>query len=266
MCICITYFLNLQIEVRFSISHEQQHWIIGSKFATNKEAKLKDFGLRGRGAEVHLFISKGEVGDHPSNDDHVSRDGHYRKQRWSQDEPYNLQYRAPPMGRQWQGGPHVQDHFPQEQPNYDNRPPYNHKPYGNTGRQQFRYNHFTPEGMVPPRLSTPPPPPRPATPPPPPGWTCTFCAAVNEPYRPGCSLCATNRPADYRPPVGYIPTKEEEKWIRDEELGKKGLEEVCVCVCVRACVCVCVCVCVCACVRAWVRVCVRACVCVCVCV
>jgi len=32
---CSYIFINLQIEIRFSISHKQQHWIIGNKFATN---------------------------------------------------------------------------------------------------------------------------------------------------------------------------------------------------------------------------------------
>ena len=254
-------FYFLQIETRFSISPEQQHWIIGSKFATDKEARLTDFGLNGRGAEVHLFISKGEVGDAPSENDRVMQnDAHHRQQPWSPNQPpRDSQYNMMPSQRQWQGGPHVQDHCPQNYQNY-NQPPFSSNQfYGGTGGHQFGSgqqgggNNFIPEGMtVPPRLPTPPPAPRPATPPPPPGWKCSFCSAVNKPYRPGCQLCSTNRPADYKPPPGYQPTEEELKWIQDDKLGIQGLEEVCMYayVCIIRCVwCAHVCVHVCMCAR-----------------
>ena len=237
-------FFFLQIETRFSISPEQQHWIVGSKFATKKEARLTDFGLNGRGAEVHLFISKGEVGDAPSDDDHVTHSNPHHQQPWSPNQHHDLQYNMGPSPRRWQGGPNVQDPVYQ---NYNNQPPYDQyygatsgQQFGNGTGQRFGGNNFTPEGMnMPPRLPTPPPP-RPTTPPPPPGWKCSFCSAINKPYRPGCQLCSSNRPADYKPPLGYQPTEEERKWLQDDELGKQGLEEVCVFVC--ACVCVCMCV------------------------
>jgi len=205
-----------------SISHEQQHWIVGNKFATNKEARLTDFGLNSRGAEVHLFISKGEIGDSPSDADHVTLNDP-QLQPWSPNRPYD-QYNVVQSQRQWGGGPHV--------PEYSQPTLYasNNQFYGGPGGHQFgaaggqrpRGNNFIPEGMaIPPRFPSPPPPP-------PPGWTCSFCAAFNEPLRPGCKLCSTGRPADYKPPPDYQPTKEELKWIQDEKLGIQGLEEVCV--------------------------------------
>ena len=207
---------------------------------------------------MHLFISKGEVGGASSSTEPVPQnDAHYQQQN---SQPYDSRNMEPQQTRQWQDTPHRQDQYPQRQAypmqNYtNNQPPFSSdqfynetagQPYG--GGQQYGGDHVTPASMkMPPRLPSPPPPPRPVTPPPPPGWKCGFCLAINEPYRPGCQLCSSNRPADYKPPPGYQPTKEEEKWIRDAEIGKQGLEEVCmylysvcvcVCVCVRACVCV----------------------------
>lgn len=33
------------------------------------------------------------------------------------------------------------------------------------------------------------------------GWKCPKCTMLNNPTRPGCEICATPRPADYRPPT-----------------------------------------------------------------
>ena len=48
---------------------------------------------------------------------------------------------------------------------------------------------------------TPPPPPKskPKEPAPPAGWVCPTCTFVNVPTRPGCEMCAADRPADYKP-------------------------------------------------------------------
>ena len=213
-----------------SISHEQQHWIVGNKFVTNKEARLTDFGLNGRGAEVHLFISKGEIGDPPSDVDCVILNNP-QPQPWSPNQPYAAHYNMMQSHRQWDGGPHVPEN-PQPVPYASNN-----QFYGGTGGQQFGVggrqrpggNNFIPEGVaMPPHLPSPPPAPRP---PPPPGWTCSFCSAFNKPHRPGCQLCSSDRPADYKPPPDYQPTEEELKWIQDEKLGILRLEEVCVSAC-----------------------------------
>ena len=39
------------------------------------------------------------------------------------------------------------------------------------------------------------------------GWICTTCTLLNEPTRPGCAACTTERPADYQvPPPGPADT------------------------------------------------------------
>ena len=72
------------------------------------------------------------------------------------------------------------------------------------------------------------PPPEPVRPPTPPpiGWTCPVCTVINLPYRPGCEVCGTVRPDDYKPPPDYKATEEELKWQQDEQKGKQDLEEV----------------------------------------
>lgn len=46
---------------------------------------------------------------------------------------------------------------------------------------------------------TPPPPAKPKDPEPPAGWMCPTCTFMNAPTRPGCEMCSTERPADYKP-------------------------------------------------------------------
>ncbi|XP_055996388.1 ranBP-type and C3HC4-type zinc finger-containing protein 1-like isoform X2 [Ostrea edulis] len=48
------------------------------------------------------------------------------------------------------------------------------------------------------------------------GWVCPACTYINQPTRPGCEICATNRPLDYQVPEGYKMTEEEEERIRRE--------------------------------------------------
>ncbi|XP_052713059.1 ranBP-type and C3HC4-type zinc finger-containing protein 1-like isoform X1 [Crassostrea angulata] len=48
------------------------------------------------------------------------------------------------------------------------------------------------------------------------GWVCPACTYINQPTRPGCEICATNRPLNYQVPDGYKMTREEEERIRRE--------------------------------------------------
>ena len=90
-----------------------------------------------------------------------------------------------------------------------------------TRNQTFNYQ---PYGAVP--VKQPDKPVRAPTPPKT-GWTCSRCTVINEPYRPGCEVCGENRPEDYRPPPGYTPTNNEEKWLADEIKERLKLDEVC---------------------------------------
>lgn len=88
------------------------------------------------------------------------------------------------------------------------------------------YNYQLPMSIVPEAMFREPE--KPVRPPTPPkiGWTCPKCTVINEPHRPGCEVCGENRPNDYKPPPGYIPTKDEVKWLQDEMKEKLHLEEV----------------------------------------
>ncbi|XP_043946238.1 ranBP-type and C3HC4-type zinc finger-containing protein 1 isoform X2 [Protopterus annectens] len=48
------------------------------------------------------------------------------------------------------------------------------------------------------------------------GWTCPGCTYVNKPTRPGCEICCTDRPENYKVPNNYIPDEEENAWINKE--------------------------------------------------
>ena len=223
-----------QIDLRFSISPEQQHWIIGSQFATDKDKKLSDYGLKGRGAEAHLFISKGDL---PPANDHSTENGgypqHQPRDHYSQHDRHNQYYGQQQQQSQWPNQDNDQwrgrdqgrmmGHAPTNM-GYNRNMPEQYERNGRGGAYRGdQPMSFTNEAV---RVEAPPPPqPRPPTPPPP-GWKCTFCGAHNVPYRPGCSLCSSGRPDDYKPPPDYRPTKEEEKWLQDDERGILGLEEV----------------------------------------
>ncbi|TWW61894.1 Zinc finger-containing protein 1 [Takifugu flavidus] len=66
----------------------------------------------------------------------------------------------------------------------------------------------------------PPPPPKPAVAPKPKlGWTCTVCTYFNKPTWPGCELCSSERPLDYKVPPIYLPDQQELYRIQQEELA-----------------------------------------------
>jgi len=196
--------------------------------------------LKGKGAEAHLFISKGDV---PQNNDqpmenggyqhHQSRDYYPRQDRRQYDQQYRHHPQQPSQWQnqsndQWRGRDQgmsqpMMGHTPANM-GYNRQYEYNGR--GSSGIPPYRGDQpmsFTSEAI---RVEAPPPlQPRPPTPPPP-GWTCTFCQGYNVPYRPGCSLCLSPRPEDYKPPPDYKPTKEELKWLQDDEKGIQELEEV----------------------------------------
>ncbi|RXM93608.1 RanBP-type and C3HC4-type zinc finger-containing protein 1 [Acipenser ruthenus] len=68
-----------------------------------------------------------------------------------------------------------------------------------------------------------PKPPKPAPPPlkpkPKVGWECPQCTFLNKPTRPGCEICASDRPAGYQIPAQYQPDKEEEQRLHSEEMA-----------------------------------------------
>jgi RanBP-type and C3HC4-type zinc finger-containing protein 1 len=41
------------------------------------------------------------------------------------------------------------------------------------------------------------------------GWACPACTYINQPTRPGCEVCTSDRPADYEIPSDYQLTEEE---------------------------------------------------------
>lgn len=44
-------------------------------------------------------------------------------------------------------------------------------------------------------------------------WVCAACTVHNLPHRPKCTVCETDRPADFVVPDWYQPTIEEENII-----------------------------------------------------
>ncbi|XP_021379156.1 ranBP-type and C3HC4-type zinc finger-containing protein 1-like [Mizuhopecten yessoensis] len=57
------------------------------------------------------------------------------------------------------------------------------------------------------------------------GWTCEACTFVNQPSRPGCEICASPRPLDYRVPANYVPTDEEQRRIQLESVGEEKVKK-----------------------------------------
>ncbi|XP_034551095.1 ranBP-type and C3HC4-type zinc finger-containing protein 1 [Notolabrus celidotus] len=51
------------------------------------------------------------------------------------------------------------------------------------------------------------------------GWACMMCTYVNKPTRPGCEMCAGERPMDYVVPNIYQPDQQEILRIEQEQLA-----------------------------------------------
>ena len=200
---------------------------------------------------MYLFISKGAAA--ADDDDEAAEEVQHQYQQPVQHYP-TQQYNQPPPNQHYNQQPQGQfnrnqSYSYQQQQSYPQHPSINdyqgHNQFGvqtlppqeamqyhytNAGPQmsptargqpiKANDNHllaFTPAAV----MKEPEKPVRPPTPPKI-GWTCPTCTVVNEPYRPGCELCSTARPNDYKPPADYMPTKEEERFLQED----KGLEEV----------------------------------------
>ncbi len=73
-------------------------------------------------------------------------------------------------------------------------------------------------------IQEPLPPPPPIAPPP--GWDCPACTYHNEPYRPGCFMCNGICPDDYVPPIDYVLTEEEKKFVDETKQQDLLLQQV----------------------------------------
>ncbi|XP_051551048.1 ranBP-type and C3HC4-type zinc finger-containing protein 1-like [Myxocyprinus asiaticus] len=69
-------------------------------------------------------------------------------------------------------------------------------------------------------LLQPPLPPKPQ-----PGWSCSECTFLNKPTRPGCEMCSTARPENYKVPDLYQPDEEEHRRLQQEELASMHYEQ-----------------------------------------
>ncbi|CAH1270746.1 SHARPIN [Branchiostoma lanceolatum] len=57
------------------------------------------------------------------------------------------------------------------------------------------------------------------------GWSCPACTYVNQATRPGCEICGTPRPEDYRVPENYVPDEEERERLRREQQAEEMYRE-----------------------------------------
>lgn len=59
------------------------------------------------------------------------------------------------------------------------------------------------------------------------GWTCPVCTFINQPTRPGCEMCSSDRPADYVVPDGTRLDEKERTRIAAEERSEALFQQVC---------------------------------------
>lgn len=59
------------------------------------------------------------------------------------------------------------------------------------------------------------------------GWTCPRCTFINQPTRPGCEICSTDRPADYVVPAEAMLDERERIRIAAEEREEALFQQVC---------------------------------------
>lgn len=53
-----------------------------------------------------------------------------------------------------------------------------------------------------------------------------MCTYLNKPTRPGCELCASERPEDYTVPSVYLPDQQELYRIQQDELASLQFQQV----------------------------------------
>ena len=59
------------------------------------------------------------------------------------------------------------------------------------------------------------------------GWTCSVCTYINQPTRPGCEMCSSDRPANYVVPDGSRLDEREMSRIAAEEREEELFQQVC---------------------------------------
>ncbi|KTF93210.1 hypothetical protein cypCar_00011230 [Cyprinus carpio] len=57
------------------------------------------------------------------------------------------------------------------------------------------------------------------------GWSCPDCTFLNKPTRPGCEMCSTARPDNYKVPDIYQPDEAETRRLQQEELASLQYEQ-----------------------------------------
>ena len=123
--------------MKFSISGSQQHWIIGNEFVNNTDATLKSFGVKSKGAEVYLFISKGEMaGDVSSVDDDIVTTSSHQQEWHQQQQGYDQQ---PSQLHQNQRLPEQQYYHHQQQ--HQNQQQLNQHQHQNQQQQLHQQQH-----------------------------------------------------------------------------------------------------------------------------
>ncbi|XP_051549095.1 ranBP-type and C3HC4-type zinc finger-containing protein 1-like [Myxocyprinus asiaticus] len=65
----------------------------------------------------------------------------------------------------------------------------------------------------------------PLSPKPQPRWSCPECTFLNKPTRPGCEMCSTARPENYKVPDLYQPDEEESRRLQQEELASMQYQQ-----------------------------------------
>ena len=59
------------------------------------------------------------------------------------------------------------------------------------------------------------------------GWTCPTCTYINQPTRPGCEMCSSDRPSNYVVPDGTRLDERERSRIAAEERSEALFRQVC---------------------------------------
>lgn len=179
---------------------EIQRWIIGKRLPKPSES-LSDCGIKTSGSTLFLYLvsTQSLAGAEPAHE----------RQNIDQTPPVQL-HRArsassiayEPMGSQVQGEP-LYDEVANQYDRVRNNP----LSMPNISLEQLRQS--VPEAAR--RVQ---------------GWTCPQCTFLNPPTRPGCEMCSSDRPADYRVPEDYMPSERERLRLDRERSSEMRLREV----------------------------------------
>ena len=224
--------LKQHIQCEFEIPVGVQKWILGKSLAENDESTLSSYGISGSGQSIYLYLvtpkdeeqkesklpEKLETAQATALDYRKGRYWNYEEDRWSycedsedEEEPKKIVEKPQEKMEEKpeEDGDYEWEYFYEDaelKPQVPKNDPVEAKngPFGALKEPNIEK---APKNEPVIAKKEAPAPGKTQRIDPRDGWECPSCTFLNEPNRPGCEVCTTERPKDYKiPPPGPLDT------------------------------------------------------------